>query len=472
MFLADVLILPVGLITAIFLARQLGPMNFGLFALALRVVTWIEWASTSVFHTTTVKFISEEEDWRAVGTTVMRLHLIVGCSIAGLVWLISSPLSRAFDEPAMVTYLKLFAIDIPIFCLLCASRNILIGRGLFKERAKASSSYWIARLILIVLFVEMGLSVKGAIMGVIGASAIALVISRFYIKFSLFSGSTFSMRRLWSFAAPLFMSSSSLRILRLDLVALKVLGGTAAHVGFYSAGQSLSMPINIFTQSISSPLLATLSRLLNEGHTTKARDIGATAMRSMVWLLPFGAMVAGAATEIVGLVFGEEFLSAGPILALLIFAAISFIGINVVNSIFVALGKPSWTFALTGPMVPLAVIGHLVLIPWLGGIGAAIVTTSITCLGTIISFFAVYRLWGVVPPTGTFVKSAFCSALAFAVAILWPAAGLMVIVKMVSITLIILLTFLLLGDFTAGEVALIRSMLRCRLRPGQNEDQV
>jgi O-antigen/teichoic acid export membrane protein len=459
-FLADVLIIPVGFITTVFLARQFGPINYGLFVLALSVVTWIEWTATSVFYGTTIKFVSEQDDWRAVGRTVLRLHLIVGCSIAVLVWLVSSPLSQAFDEPAIAIYLRLFAIDIPIFCLVCASRNILVGRGLFKERARTGSSYWIARLILIVLFVEMGLSVKGAIMGVIGASAIAFVVSRFYLKFSVFSGSTFSIRRLWGFAAPLFLSSSSVRMLTLDLAALRVLGGTAAQVGFYGAGQSLSMPINIFTQSLTSPLLSTLSRLLSQGDTVKAREIGRTAMRSIVWLLPFGAIVAGAATEIVNFVFGKEFLSAGPILALLIFAAIGFIGIGVTRAILVALGKPGWTFALTGPMVPLALVGYIILIPLLGGVGAAIVTTSTTCLATIMSFLAVYRIWGVLPSASTFVKSAFCSGLAFILAIVWPASGPVVIVKLVTVALIIFASFLLLGDFTADEMALIRTLVR------------
>jgi len=70
-FFAEVLIIPVGFITAVFLARQLGPVNFGLFAIALRLVTWVEWTSLTVFYSATVKFVSEEDDWRAVGTTVV-----------------------------------------------------------------------------------------------------------------------------------------------------------------------------------------------------------------------------------------------------------------------------------------------------------------------------------------------------------------------------------------------------------------
>lgn len=469
-FFAEVLIIPVGFITAVFLARQLGPVNFGLFALALRLITWIEFTGLTVFYSATVKFVSEEDDWRAVGTTVVRLHLMVGGGIAALVWIMSSPLARAFNEPAMATYLKLFAIDIPIFSLFSVHSSILVGRGLFKERAWAGSSYWIARLALIVLLVEMGLSVNGAIIGVIGASMIGLIMSRFFVRPPVFSGATFPVRRLLGFSAPVFMSSLSLRMLRLDVVALKVLGATAAQVGFYSAGQSLSIHTSLLSGSLSPPLLSTLSRLIRQGDESKAKDIGRTAMRLVIWLLPFAAMTAGAATEIVDLVFGKEFVSAGPILAFLIFAAVGFIGVTMTRAIILALGRPGWTFLVTGPVLPIAFIGYLILIPWMGGVGAAMVTTCAMCLTAVAAFLAVYKLWGILPPAKTLVKSVFCSGLALAMAVFWPVSGLMVIVKLVAIVVTIFITFLLLGDFTAGEVALIRTLVR--KREWSEEDEI
>ncbi|MBW2170457.1 MAG: oligosaccharide flippase family protein, partial [Deltaproteobacteria bacterium] len=247
------------------------------------------------------------------------------------------------------------------------------------------------------MFVEMGLSVNGAIIGVIGASMVGLIMSRFFIRPPVFSGATFPVRRLLGFSAPVFMSSLSLRMLRLDVIALKVLGATAAQVGFYSAGQSLSIHTSLLSGALSPPLLSTLSRLIRQGDESKAKDIGRTAMRLVIWLLPFAAMTAGAATEIVDLVFGKEFVSAGPILAYLIFAAVGFIGITMARAIILAIGRPGWTFLVTGPMFPIAVIGYLILIPWMGGVGAAIVTTCATCLAAVASFLAVYKLWGILP---------------------------------------------------------------------------
>lgn len=458
--ISQFLIIPAGFITSVFLARHLGPINFGLFALASRLITWLEWTGTSAFAGATVKFVSQEKDWQTVGTTAVQLYFITGITLGMSVWLLSSPLSRLFDEPAVAEYLKLFAIDIPIFSLFCANRSILVGRGLFKERARITAAYWVVRLVLIVLFVSMGLSVKGAIMGSIGASVIALGMSICYVRPSLFSGAAFSRRRLCGFAAPLFMASLSQRIFRLDLFALKALGGSAAHAGFYSAALNLSIPPNVFATSLSPPLLSTLSRLVSKGEMAEAKEIGVTAIRSVFWIMPFAAMTAGASSEIICFVFGEKFSPAGPILALLIFSAMGLLTIMISRTIFIASDKPVWSFAMTGPMVPLALIGHLILVPRIGPVGAALVTTLVACSGAIASLCAVYRIWRIYPPVSTLLKSVFCSITAFGLASLWPVSGLMIVLKIIIIVLVILLTFFLLREFTAREMNWLRLMLR------------
>jgi O-antigen/teichoic acid export membrane protein len=224
-FLAKALILPTGFVTAIFLARELGPLYYGLFALASRLMFWIEWSSTSFLSGTTIKFIGEAKDWRPVGATVVRLHLVIGFGIMALLWVLSTPLAGLLNEPAIASYLRLFSIEIPLYSLACANLNILIGMGRFSEHARITAVKFFAKMALIILLVEMGLSIEGAIMGSIGASILELSLSTLCVHPPFFSQSAVSARPLWGFAAPLFMSDLCLRIFRLDLFALKALGG-------------------------------------------------------------------------------------------------------------------------------------------------------------------------------------------------------------------------------------------------------
>lgn len=459
-FLANALFLPTGFITAIFLARHLGPMYYGLFALVSRLVIWIEWSGTSIFSSPTIKFIGEAEDWRPIGTIVARLYLTIGCGIGALLWILSTPLSGLFNEPSMARYLRLFAVDIPIFSLASVNLNILAGLGRFKEQAQITACRVFARMVLIILFVGMGLSVEGAILGTIGASVVELILSTLCIRPSLFSKSSFSVRSLLKFSTPVFMSAMSVRIFRLDLFALKALGGTATQAGFYGAALNLSVPVNLYSSSIASPLLSTLSHLLSKGKTKEAKEIGMSALRSIFWLFPFAAIVAGAAPEIIQFVLGKPYLSASPLLSILILAAVLLGIVHVSRVILIASNKPGWTFILTGPMVPLALMGHLVLIPWLGPVGAALVTTAVSALAAPAALYAVYRVWQVHLPLKTFLICGFCSGGAFALAILWPVSGMMIILKLLIIIGLVLLALRLLGEFTTREMAMLRSMIK------------
>lgn len=465
-FLAEALIVPTGLLTAAFLTRRLGPEGYGLLTLAGTVVAWMEWTVTSAFARATIKFVGAAEDWRPVGATLMRLHLMASGGATLLIWLVAGPIAILLREPVLAAYLRLFALDIPLFTLAQLHRNILIGVGGFSQRALASAGRWMARLLLVFFLVGLGLSVPGAILSSIGASLVDLAIGRFYIRPPLFHSSTFPKQRLWGYALPLSLFALSMRLYeRLDLLALKGLGGTAAQAGIYGAAQNLSLALGIFSLSFSPLLLSTLSRMLRTGESHLAKVMGRNAMRAVIGLLPFAGLTAGAAREIVGLVFGPPFSPAAPLLALLIFGALALTMISVTTAILTAGGKPGWTFALAGPLVPLAIAGHLLLIPRLGAIGASLVTTLFAHLGALATVVAVYRLWQILPPAATVWRSTLLCGVAYALAVLWPTPGLLVLLKLPVVGLIIGLLFLVMGEFSAGEIALVRSIFRWRTAP-------
>ncbi|AFY96579.1 lipopolysaccharide biosynthesis protein [Chamaesiphon minutus] len=352
-FLAEALLLPTGLLTAAFLTRRLGAEGYGLFTLAATLIGWIGWSITSVFTRTTIKFVGEAADWRAIGAAVLRLHLLLGCGAMLSIWLLADSIASQLGEPELAFYLRLFAVDLPLFCVGYVHRSILVGIGRFPQRAIATAGRWLARLLLIVGLVAMGLSVPGAILGSIGASLVELLICRFYVRPSLFDRTNFPMRKLWNYAVPLFLFALSMRLYeKLDLFALKLMGGTAAEVGIYGAAQNLALIPGIFSLSFAPLLLSTLTRTLARGDKLAAEQTGCHALRSIVLMLPFAGMNAGAAPEIVQFIFGKPFLPAAPVLAVLIFGAIALAMISVTTAILTAAGKPNWTLMLAAPLVP------------------------------------------------------------------------------------------------------------------------
>ena len=70
--LAECLVFPLGLITAAYIGRALGPRDYGIFAVALATGDVIEWTMISLFSRATVQVVSEAVDWRAVAAAAFR----------------------------------------------------------------------------------------------------------------------------------------------------------------------------------------------------------------------------------------------------------------------------------------------------------------------------------------------------------------------------------------------------------------
>ena len=460
-FVAEGLILPTGLITAGVLTRKLGPASYGLFTLSAVIVAWIKWTITSIFSNTTIKFVGETDDWRPLGALVMQLHLFLSLGVASLVWLLAPSVATWLNDPFLGDYLRLFALDIPIFSLASAQRNILIGLGQFRKRAFATAGRWIGRLLFIVVLVELGFSVPGAIIGSIGGSFVEYLITGYFARVSWFRRSNFPVKSLFGFALPLFCFAMSMRLYdRLDLFMLKILGGSAEQSGVYGVAQNLAFIPTILSISFSPLILSSLSRLLVEGELAQAKQLARQALRLVLALLPIGAITVATAPNIIQLIYGEAFLAAAPILSLLIFSALGLMMISVGTTILTALGKPKWPPLITVPLLPLAACGHLWAIPIWQTTGAAVITTMVAWFGAFLMIIAIYHRWKISPPVATLGRSLLvCGALYF-VASYWSIPSLLwLLPQLIVLALMIPLLLLILGEFNRREISLATSVL-------------
>jgi O-antigen/teichoic acid export membrane protein/SAM-dependent methyltransferase len=460
-FVAELLVVPTGILTVAFLTRRLGPGGYGLLVIAGTYVDWLEWAVTSSFTRATVKFVSEADDWRPVATAAIRMQFLASV-VAGLaLFLLARPIGRLMQEPVIEGYLRLYALDLPVFCLAQAHRDVLVGLGYFKERAYASGLRWIARLAIIVALVEAGLSIEGAILGGISSSFVELLVCRRYVRPPLFRRSPFPMKRLWEYVAPLSLFSLCKKLYdKVDLLALKALGASAVVAGHYGGAQSLASLPGLFASALAPLLLSSLGESLKAGRVEHARDKGRRALRAMMWSLPIAGLLAGAGEDLVGTVMGEAFLPSVPLVEILLFASVGLSMISFVTSILIAAGKPGWTLAVTVPLLLVAILGHVLVIPTWGASGAAWVTTVCAFGGAIISVALAYRIWRIAPPLATVLRTASVAALAYVVGTHWPVSGVWIPLKLVTIAAGMLAYLGLAGEFGTEDVRRIGLLLR------------
>ncbi|MFL5495216.1 MAG: lipopolysaccharide biosynthesis protein [Gemmatimonadales bacterium] len=455
--LAESLLIPTGLLTAAYLARRLGPDGYGVFTVAAAVVAWVEWSLTALFSRAAVRFVADAVDWRQIGATIVSVQLVLATAAALVLVVLAGPVAALLGTPALAGPLRLFAADVPLFCLAQAHRNILVGLGDFGERALAAAARWLSRLLLIVLFVELGWSIEGAVLGSIGASLIELAVCRVFVRPIFSVRATFAVGKLWGYAAPLLLSALALRLFdRLDLVMLTALGGTPEQAGHYGAAQNLAILPGLFATSFVPLLLSTLARAYRDHDGRAARRIGRDAIRWSLLLFPFAGLAAGSATGVVPLVFGQAFGPAAPLLAPLFFAAVALVLVSVTTAILLAAGHPGLTLGFTGPLPLVAAMGYAALIPRAGPQGAALVTLAGAAITAVALVLAVHRTCGIRPPTATLVRTGVLCAAAYTAAVRWPAAGAPVVIKLTVIGTGIVIAFLLTGELTAAELRAAR----------------
>jgi len=463
-FFAEALLLPTGLVTTAFVTRTLGPAAFGVLTLALTLVTWLEWTSSAVLSRTTVKLVSGSDGWQRVGSTVVWLAAVTGVVTGTLLWALAGPIAHVLREPPVAALLRVLAVDVPLFTLAQAHRNILVGLGEFHQRALVSAWRWIVRMVLTVALVATGWSLMGVVLGSIGATAVELAVARFYVHPPLRVPRPFPLRQLGGYAAPLFLTAIALRLLdKTDLFMLTALGASAVTVGEYGAAQALSVVPALLSLALSGPLLSTLSRLRHAGNESDARTLATRAVRVIVLLAPYAALAAGSADGIVRLVFGERFRGAGPLFALLCIAALALLILSVFSSLIIAIGRPALVLAITAPLVPVGLAGDLLLIPRAGAPGAAAVTLGVGVLGAAAAGVVTARLWAVWCPGPSAVRAGVISLLVWGGARLWHADGALVVVQIAALGLAIPLVYVLLGEVSRTTAVSLARAGRARV---------
>lgn len=467
-FAAELLIVPSGILVAALLTRTLGPADFALFALAATAIAWIEWTVTTMFSRASLKLVAEAGDWKPIGGLVLRAHLTGGLLAMVLIWIAAIPVARALDAPGLATVLALFALDVPLFTAAQAHRAVLVGRGLYRERAVSTAARWISRLAFVALFVAIDRSVAAAIAGSIAATVTELLVARRFIRLSPFARSSVDMRNLLEFAAPLLIFAVCARLVdKIDLFALRGLGESLATTGAYSAAQNLSLGPGLFAAALSPVLITTMTRRLRIGDTAAALQAARNSLRASFLLLPFAAVVAGAAPEITTLLFGREFIAAAQPLAVLMVGASALVVLAIATAILVAIGQVRSLISLGAAMVIAAVAGHVVLIPSFGALGASAVTTATSFGAAAIAVGLAHRVSGVAVPLTTLLRSSAVAVAAYAAASVWATSGPIVIAQLAVLAAGVAAALVVLHEFNPREIASLRSAVVSlgRLRP-------
>ena len=465
---AEALAFPAGLAATILLTRHLPASQYGALALGLATVAWLEWTVVSLFSRAGYKLVAEAADWQETAGAVVRSFALAGLLVGLLLFAAAGLIAGLFGVPALTVVLRILAVEIPLFAVAQAYRTVLVGRGWHGSRATVAASRWTARALLIAIGVLLGLSLPGLAVVIVAATAVELALARWRVGTGvpLIGVTALSMRRLLSLAAPLAISAVCMRLFdRLDLFAIRMFGIPLETVAAYGVAQNLALAPGLLALAFVPALIAALSARFAAGDVAGAHRTATDSLRVGLLVLPAACLAAGGAPALVQTLFGADYIASGPLFAALVIGSTGALMLSLASAILVAAGRPRWTIVLAAPMVPAALLGHLLVIPRAGAIGAAFVTAATSLGAAGVGCLAVRRLVGIPLPLKTLARALVVGVAAYwAGASLLPEPGITALVGLVMLTAAAAAALVLAGELTLSERDRARRWMAAALR--------
>lgn len=372
-----------GLIITIFLARALGPENFGIYSLSISIAFLVLAFTDLGINQTLVRYVSDALSKgnlplvRGYIRELGKLKLILTGATSLTILLLSDFLAEyAFHNEAMATPLKI----VSAFVLLHPISGFLVGifNGLndFRANLVKSITYEFFRATSIIVLVSIGYSIIGALLGFIIATlvsimALMLLLLRQYRRYIFGLAEKIDMKRVIRFTGYLTIGSIAWTVFAyVDSVMIGMFM-PAEYVGYYRASYSvisavagiLSLPAVLF------PVFVQL-----EGRDLK-NAFNRVFKYSAMLAVPASFGLPAISREVILTVYGPDYLSALPVFWVLSFLILrSAVGFWAV--IFNAKEKPEYPVrAILIGMVMNVLLNYL-MIPAFGIVGAALATLA------------------------------------------------------------------------------------------------
>jgi O-antigen/teichoic acid export membrane protein len=431
---AKALLVLSGYLTAIILGRWLGPGLYGVYG----VVTSLVFVVTTVLMTsveqTTSKFISEQPKMKdAIAYQIFKVQLVVSLVFAAIYFFVAPALSMLLNDMTLVPYIRYTSLLIMFQSSWSAFTGYFNGQKLFKQQSLLTALYLLIKTILIVGFVLLGYSIKGALTGFVLAALIGLLSCSFF--YTLKPGTkAMPTRKILDFGVPVFLFAViTLLLMYLDLFFVKAMSPAQtadALSGYYTAALTLSRIPYYVIGALATTMFPFVSELTYQGRISKtSKYIQKSIQYGAIVLVFLAFAVASTAGALVRISYGAQYQAATIPLSILIFGGSLFSMFLLLTTVIAASGNPRHTFFLGGICVVIDFVLNYILVPRLQLNGAAIASTlSMFVAVTLSSLYIKSRFHEVFPVRQLCVISAG-GLLIGLISVLVPVTGLLLLFK-------------------------------------------
>lgn len=300
----------------VFLARQLGPVDYGLVGLALSVVSLANVAQASGVPQAVSREVAGKRDGpEGVLSAGLKAQAALSAALLVVVVALAPVLGIAFRDPALVTYVLLMALMLPGFGALSAYGGFWNGSHRFPRQAGVTITYAISKAVL-VIGLAWAYGPVGAVLGYVVAPLCGVVVGLRRVPWA----SGVSSRRLLQQARPMIgVALALLALYSVDLYLVRVFVLDEAATGHYVAAQSVAVIPLLATSAFAQVLLPRIAgHVGTDGHLAAGRALSQALRQVLLVLVPGVTVISATAPEVVRILFGAAYDDAGGALRVLV----------------------------------------------------------------------------------------------------------------------------------------------------------
>lgn len=376
-----------------FLGRRLGPAMYGIYGVINTLIVVNEFILLKGSFETLSKFVAEKENAaKTIIRSVLKFIAPAGIVMGALYYLLAGKLAGLMNDPALAEYIRLFAFMVPLAAVSTVFLGGLNGQRQFGKQALVSITFSVGRLLFVAALVISGLSVMGAITGLLLAEILRMAVAG---RVCRPTGETdrIESREMFQFGLQLtIVAVIASLVMNIDLLAVKAIMRDNLQTGLYTSAVTVAK-IGLFLMvPISMTVLPTVSRSIAEGDAAGTEKLIEQALKLvLILVLPLSLIVMATSENCLALFYGARYTEAARPLVILMISGV-FLSVKVVlYNVIIASGRPRFVVIVGLCSLVMDIFLLVVLIRGAGLLGAAYASAATHLMGLLAAYAYVAR---------------------------------------------------------------------------------
>jgi O-antigen/teichoic acid export membrane protein len=453
--LSNIILLPI-------LTRNLVIADYGAFALILITLNLLAPLVALGLHNSLIRFgaaATDKRDIRELFYSMGFIVLVASVTVSVLFLLFTPQIAASLFHNNLATALLLIP-NILIACLTFFVWQYFVTFQQIKRYTYLNLFNAYLETALVAYFVLSGYGLEGAVIALLIQQVVVLAILLYFVVADIgFAIPTLTHAKQYlSYGLPLVPGSlSGWIVTSSDRYLIALFLGSAA-VGYYSPGYTAGTTIGMISAPLATLLPAVLSKHYDENNIAEVRTIMTYSLKYYIGIaLPCVFALSVLSKPILLVLTTQQIATNGYFVTPFVAAGTALLGAYAVLVTIIALKKKTAIIGTIWILSAALNFGlNLVLIPYLGLVGAALTTFLAFLLAFALTTIYSFRYFKF-EVSGRFIMKSVCGSIVIALFLLsWNPSGLLSLVLSIALAAAIYLAILLaLGGFTIQETKLI-----------------